>query len=392
MKGWTSGNDDIDKFIKDTIYNARQNIDDIFLEWIPYNRFIDIRQIGEGGFAEIYSAIWVDSNSSYYKDNEGWKKLDSKPKKVALRKLKRSQNISAEYLNEIKILWNLYKFGRSQHMHFLDFYGMTKDPETEEYIMIIKFANKGNLRSILSNNFKNLLWNDKISLLCDLLENIKNLHKLGIFHKDLHSGNILQDNFATYVTDFGLSGPANEQKSNDKICGVLPYIAPEILYGGPYTLSSDIYSIGVIMAELSSGKPPFHKREHDQSLALQICTGLRPDFGKGTPVIYKELSLICMYSNPNQRPTAEELYSIISFWHKSMNGYYYKGYQEKEEYGYKRKEIEFIFKEADKEIPNILTSYEKELDAIYTSRLLTFDLTSALNSSIITSYLDEEDN
>ncbi|CAB5347281.1 unnamed protein product [Rhizophagus irregularis] len=147
MEGWTSGNDDIDKFIKDTIYNARQNIDDIFLEWVPYsNRFIDMSQIGEGGFAKIYSAIWVDSNSSYYEDNEGWKKLDPKPKKVALRKLNASQNMSAEYLNEIKILWNLYKFGRSQHMHFLDFYGMTKDPETEEYIMIIKFTNKGNLR------------------------------------------------------------------------------------------------------------------------------------------------------------------------------------------------------------------------------------------------------
>src|SRR5438034_10356588 len=48
----------------------------------------------------------------------------------------------------------------------------------------------------------------------------------------------------SYISDFGLSGPANEQKSDDKIYGVLPYMAPEILNGEAYTSSSDIYSFG----------------------------------------------------------------------------------------------------------------------------------------------------
>jgi serine/threonine protein kinase len=99
-----------------------------------------------------------------------------------------------------------------------------------------------------------------------------------------------------YISDFGLSGPSNGQKSDDKIYGVLPYIAPEVLNREPYTLSSDIYSFGVVMAELSSGKPPFHKRKHDASLALEICNGLRPEFGKGTPEIYKKLAHRCMNS------------------------------------------------------------------------------------------------
>ena len=47
----------------------------------------------------------------------------------------------------------------------LKFYGMTKDPETEEFMMIMQFADDGNLRSILSKNFKNILWGDKIKLL-----------------------------------------------------------------------------------------------------------------------------------------------------------------------------------------------------------------------------------
>ena len=76
---------------------------------------------------------------------------------------------------------------------------------------------------------------------------------------------------------------ANEQKSDDKVYGVLPYIAPEVLNGEAYTSSSDIYSFGVVMAELSSGKPPFYNKKHNLSLALAICNGLRPEFGKGTP-------------------------------------------------------------------------------------------------------------
>jgi hypothetical protein len=104
MEGWTSGNPDIDKFIKDTIYNARQNIDDIFLEWVPFDKFIDIRQIGVGGFAKVYSATWIDGNSSYYEDNESWKKSGPKPMKVALKRFDGSQNRLTEFLNGVCVM------------------------------------------------------------------------------------------------------------------------------------------------------------------------------------------------------------------------------------------------------------------------------------------------
>lgn len=139
---------------------------------------------------------------------------------------------------------------------------MTKDPVTKEFMMVIEFASRGSLRSILLNEFNKILWGGKIRILGHLILGLNNLHKLGYFHENLHSGNVLICNnscygYNGYISDFGLTGPANKQKSDNKIYGVLPYIAPEIFYGNPYTLSSDIYSFGVIMAELSSGKPPF---------------------------------------------------------------------------------------------------------------------------------------
>jgi serine/threonine protein kinase len=254
-------------------------------------------------------------------------------------------------------------------------------------MMILELADKGNLRNFLLNNFNKTLWEVKIDYLRRITYNINKLHELKYFHKDFHSGNILQTDLF-HISDFGLSGSSNKQKSDDKICGVLPYIAPEVLNKEPYTLSSDIYSFGVIMAELSSGKPPFYNRKHDIGLALEICNGLRPEFGKGTPEIYKKLAYKCMNANPNQRPIANELYGIIHYWYRCI-----WSNEIGDEFGYKGKEVKAAFNESDKEIPNISTSYKKDPNAIYTSRLFTFNnLTKPVNSSIITSYLDEEEN
>jgi serine/threonine protein kinase len=81
-------------------------------------------------------------------------------------------------------------------------------------MMIIEFAEKGNLRTNLSNNFNNIMWRDKIKLLYDITYDLNELHKSGYIHKDFHNGNILQINDTfSYISDFGLSGPANVHKN-----------------------------------------------------------------------------------------------------------------------------------------------------------------------------------
>ncbi|RGB39109.1 kinase-like domain-containing protein [Rhizophagus diaphanus] len=391
MEGWTSGNSDIDKFIKETMYDTMYDAENKksyvneFLEWVPFDRFTDIKEIGEGGFAKVYSATWINGKSFYDEQNDGsWKKREPESIKVALKRLNGSQNISDKYLNELKIHWKI------SIEDGLKFYGLTKYPETKEFMMIMEFADKGSLRSSLSNNFNNTMWGNKIRRLFHILYGLNSLHELGYCHKDFHSGNILQITDAyNVISDFGLSGPVNDQKSDDKVIyGVMPYIAPEVLNGEPYSSSSDIYSVGVIMAELSSGRPPFYNNKHELSLALAICNGLRPEFGKGTPEFYKKLAYKCMSANSNERPTAEELYSIFYFWFNSIEG----KNDEIEKFGYKGKEIKAAFGEADKEIPNISTSYEKNSDAVYTSRAFTFSnlVPKPVNSSIITSYVNNE--
>ncbi|EXX76396.1 hypothetical protein RirG_033480 [Rhizophagus irregularis DAOM 197198w] len=232
---------------------------------------------------------------------------------------------------------------------------MTKDPETKEFMMVLKFANQGNLRSFFSNNFNNILWEDKINYLYCLIYDLENLHNIGYYHKNLHSGNILQIDNIPYISDFRISEPLFKQKSDDKICGVLPCIAPEVLNEESYTFL----------------------RKHDANLALEIYNGIRPEFGKGTPEIYKELAYKCMNVDSNQRPTANELRNILIFWYCSSHGD--KEFQEEEKFGYKGKDIKAMFEEADKEILNISTSYEKNPGAIYSSKVFTFNNLKNLN-------------
>src|SRR5688572_30153693 len=66
---WASENKMIDDFIQEMQLKIdKQN--DIIFEWIPYNQFNDIKEIGEGGFATVYSAIWKDGPLYYDEDNE----------------------------------------------------------------------------------------------------------------------------------------------------------------------------------------------------------------------------------------------------------------------------------------------------------------------------------
>jgi hypothetical protein len=127
LPGWTSGNSEIDNFMKDTIYNVKYNDYGVykcplFLEWVPFDRFEDIKQIGEGGFAKVYSAKWIDGQSIYDKQDDGsWKKRQPEPINVALKRLNGSQNMSAEYLNEVTLYILLFCLITNIYINILQF-------------------------------------------------------------------------------------------------------------------------------------------------------------------------------------------------------------------------------------------------------------------------------
>ncbi|POG74039.1 kinase-like domain-containing protein [Rhizophagus irregularis DAOM 181602=DAOM 197198] len=175
-----------------------------------------------------------------------------------------------------------------------------------------------NLREFLQQNHNKLTWKQKINITFEIVRALYFIHFGNSIHRDLHSGNILysQLNIKWYISDLGFCGPAD--KSSKSVYGNLPYIAPEVINGREYTFKSDIYSIAMLMWEISSGQPPFINHEHDYNLVMNITNGIRPKIVLGTPTEYKNLMEQCWDADPSKRPDTDTLMKKI----REMNLYY----------------------------------------------------------------------
>ncbi|CAI2182976.1 12857_t:CDS:2, partial [Funneliformis geosporum] len=158
------------------------------------------------------------------------------------------------------------------------------------------------LRKYLQQNHKKLTWKNRIEIIFHIINALYRIHQENAIHRDLHSGNVLYSprTFNWYISDLGFCGPVD--KPLNSIYGNLPYIAPEVIVNKEYTYASDIYSIGILMWEISSGQPPYINYEHDYYLVLRIISGMRPKFVPGTPEEYKTLMQLCLDADQSKRP------------------------------------------------------------------------------------------
>ena len=186
-------------------------------------------------------------------------------------------------------------------------YGLTQDPSNGDYMLVMQAINT-DLRKYLQHQ---LTWKEKIFVAFRIINSLYRIHSNKEVHRDLHSGNILyfQGNNWWYISDFGFCGPAD--KPLKSIYGNLPYVAPEVIVGKEYTFASDIYSIGILMWEISSGQTPFNNCEHNYDLAMKIVNGMRPKIRSKIPSEYEKLMKQCWDADPLKRPDAETLLNEI---------------------------------------------------------------------------------
>ncbi|RHZ64800.1 hypothetical protein Glove_320g43 [Diversispora epigaea] len=190
---------------------------------------------------------------------------------------------------------------------------------TKEYAIVLRYMKNGNLRDFLNQN-KSLPWIERLWLLNSFISGLKVIHSKGFVHRDLHPGNLMITevyNNSNYkfirLGDLGLCRLANETLSYGAY-GVLPYIAPEVLNKYQYSQASDIYSVGIIMWVISTGKRPFANRAYNAELAVDIFNGLRLKINKETPQCYAELMEKCWPKDPSKRPRAKLIYDKSEKW------------------------------------------------------------------------------
>jgi serine/threonine protein kinase len=175
-------------------------------------------------------------------------------------------------------------------------------------MIVMQYANNGNLLSFLNRNINKLTWMMKLVCLYRLANSLVQIHSSNLVHCNLHGGNIvLHKSDATrfigtaFICDFGLSHPIRSE-SDSNIQGTLPYIAPEVFSTCKFTKASDIYSFGIIMYLVATGEPPFKDRLFDKDLACDIADGLRPTMPDSAPEEYKKLAEKCCDADPSKRP------------------------------------------------------------------------------------------
>jgi serine/threonine protein kinase len=248
-----------------------------------------------------------------------------------------------------------------------------------DYIIVLYYAEGGDFNNWISvsENFKNFSWKKKLRTLYFIAQGLNEIHKKKMVHHDFHTGNILFNTSSmeeyvnrTYISDMGFCRKVDNDNQNN-IYGVMPYVAPEVLRGNSYTQAADIYSFGMIMYFVATGRQPLDNCAHDHILALDICKGIRPEINElEAPKSYVNLMKECWDSNPNNRPNITELYG--SLWSIIIN----KSEIEKAE-DYRNKNLSSL-------IENRQTTTHSQ--AIYTSRLLdsfTKDLPKYCNSECL---------
>ena len=146
------------------------------------------------------------------------------------------------------------------------------------------------------------------------------IHGKGIIHCDLKPQNIMLQNDVIKIIDFGISKSLSKTITNNCLGYTLLYTSPEILAGKPFSYSSDVYSYGITLIELSTGIEPY--KEYDNSINVvrpdlrsdklkeKIINGLRPSYDKNH--ILADLIHLCINLSSNKRPSFEEIIHILS--------------------------------------------------------------------------------
>ncbi|CAB4424255.1 unnamed protein product [Rhizophagus irregularis] len=317
FKNWTSGNNDIDNLIQKC--QLESLMPNTIIEWIPYSNLQNIKYLTKGGFSEIYTADWI---GGYY---DGWDSKKQQLKRVerngrqnlvlsvVLKKLENVESANQSWFEEAKSHLTI----NNKWTEIVRCCGLTQDLSSGNYMLVMKKMDM-DLRKYLQQNNERLTWKERIRITFEITNALFFIHLEKAIHRDLHSGNILFSQFSDrwFISDLGLCGPAD--KSSISIYGNLPYIAPEVVNGKGYTFASDIYSVAILMWEISSGYSPFIDYKHDDyNLAMDIINGMRPEIMSDIPLEYKNLMVQCWDADPLKRLDIQSLWDKIREIHLS---------------------------------------------------------------------------
>ncbi|XP_048438364.1 cysteine-rich receptor-like protein kinase 44 isoform X2 [Pyrus x bretschneideri] len=272
--------------------------------------FSDANMLGRGGFGAVYKGSLLNGQL------------------IAVKRLaKNSEQGDREFSNEVMLLAQL------QHRNLVRLLGFCL--KAEERLLIYEYvANKSLDHFIFGpNNLMHLDWETRYKIIGGIARGILYLHedsRVRIIHRDLKASNILLDeDMNPKIADFGMARlfAVDQTQGNTKaIVGTYGYMAPEYVYHGNLSVKTDVFSFGVLILEIVSGKKigRFRYGENEESLLSYAWRNWRESTISNVidPMLTTSsriettrcihIGLLCVQENVVNRPTSASVVSMLN--------------------------------------------------------------------------------
>ncbi|KAL2495284.1 Cysteine-rich receptor-like protein kinase 6 [Forsythia ovata] len=274
------------------------------------DNFLDSNKLGQGGFGTVYKGILPDG------------------KEIAVKRLsRRSWQGLEEFKNEIRLIAKL------QHRNLVRLLGCSL--EGNEKLLIYEYMHNKSLDIILFDLEKRsqLDWTKRLNIISGIARGLLYLHeesRLKIIHRDLKPSNVLLDHqMAAKISDFGMARMFQEDQNmanTKRVVGTYGYMAPEYAMEGLFSGKSDVFSFGVMLLEIISGKRNIGSHLNDQAQTLltyawrlwnegQLLDLIDPMLTESCPMQELErcihIGLLCVQEDPAERPTMSAVVVLL---------------------------------------------------------------------------------
>ncbi|ESR65346.1 hypothetical protein CICLE_v10007528mg [Citrus x clementina] len=261
-------------------------------------------KLGEGGFGPVYKGTLVDGQE------------------IAVKRLSK---ISEQGLKELKN--EVILFSKLQHRNLVKLLGCCI--QGEEKLLIYEFMPNKSLNSFIfgldQERCKILDWSKRFHIICGTARGLLYLHqdsRLRIIHRDLKASNVLLDqDMNPKISDFGLArafGGDETEGNTNRVIGTYGYMAPEYASDGQFSVKSDVFSFGILLLEIISGKKNrgfYHSNnklnlighawklwnEGMPSQLIDPC--IQDSFNLAEVIRCFHIGLLCVQQHPKDRPS-----------------------------------------------------------------------------------------
>ncbi|XP_048573024.1 cysteine-rich receptor-like protein kinase 44 [Triticum urartu] len=291
--------------------NAGEGLNYISLQVlrVATSNFSINNKLGEGGFGEVFKGEMQDGM------------------KIAVKRLSKD---SVQGFGELKN--ELVLANKLKHKNLVQLLGVC----LQEKLLVYEYMPNGSLDTIIFNSEKahQLDWMKRSMIISGIARGLLYLHqesRLKVIHRDLKPSNVLLDlDMNPKISDFGLSRAFGGDQSMDvtkRAVGTLGYMAPEYAYHGQVSTKSDMYSFGVVVVEIVTGRRNNASLDDDtasRSLLSQVWEAwsagsmeevVDPSLGRGYPKndVLKcvQIGLLCLQEDPSARPAAWEVVLML---------------------------------------------------------------------------------